>query len=63
LLKFLTAARAAGVRFEVLYQDADDALEFVCGDSSGGDPTGLGFDDSTAPDDPTAGRFAGAALV
>lgn len=63
LMKFLTAARAIAVRFDVLYQDADDSLIFVCGDSGGGSVTGLGFDDSTAPDDPSAGRLAGSVLV
>lgn len=57
------AARAVAVQTMFLWQDDEDAEIFVCGDAGGGSPTGKGFDDAAAPDDPTAGRLAGALNV
>jgi hypothetical protein len=61
LIQLLRAARAAAVKLTVLYQDDVDAQIFVCGDATGAiTPTGKGFDDAAAPNDPTAGRLSGA---
>lgn len=61
LVRILGRARAIAVQLGVLYQDdASDAAIFVCGDALGSDPTGKGFDSASAPNDPAAGRLAGA---
>lgn len=61
LLNLVRIARAVAVQTMILYQDDVDAEEFVMGDVPGGSsPVGKGFDDAAAPNDPTAGRYAGA---
>ena len=60
LTKLIRASRAIAVGCNFLYQPDDDTLTFMCGDAGGGAVVGLGFDDASAPDDPSAGTLAGA---
>lgn len=57
--RLIQRARAVAVNLQLLFQDDTDAEAFVCGDSGGLLVVGKGFDDESAPDDPTAGRLAG----
>jgi hypothetical protein len=62
LINLLRITRAVSVGLGLFYQDDNDnSVIFVMGDSGGGPVVGLGFDDSSAPNDPLAGRLAGVA--
>lgn len=62
--RLLGRARAIAVQTMFLWQPDEDAEIFVCGDATGAiTPVGKGFDDAAAPDDPTAGKLAGAVNV
>lgn len=60
VVKMLARAKAVAVQMMLLWQPDADSSIFVCGDALGGVVTGLGFDDAAAPNDPSAGQFAGA---